>query len=840
MLFKRDKTPTPVRRLLILLVILAITPTLALAIILTLRLHHRQLELSQQQIRNTTLSVAMAVDEKLKAATKFGNFLASGIGVQDNVSDIQRTLERFSGKGPDWTHARVVDGTGSVIAQFSSQKPTRGAEEIFLTFPTKSGKIELGFSTATLTSYLMSQPLGEGWRIAVINEAGVIVARSHNPEAFVGNLATPRLRKKILAGATGFFEDVTKEGIESLGYLYRLKNGSLSIVTGAPRSELLAPLYHNLSFILIFGSFFLGVALILSIRIAKKISVPLSELSARASGTGLDSYPEALRTGLSEVNKVSMYLDESERKIREKEDLFQMIVNSMPQIVWLREPRTNETLLNDAWREYTGQSRTEPGKGWNFVHPEDLKASQEILTRAEEKGEAYEFEHRLLRKSDGLYRWHLVRSIPIKNSGGRVTHWIGTATDIDDQKRWGLALEVLAEASEIFSSTLSVDEILTAVAEIFVPKLGDWCAIDLQTPEGIRRVTLVHPDPAMKGKAEELIREYPPNPDDSLGAPNVIRTGKSEFYPDIPDEVLRVASRDQRHFELLKAFGFRSAVVIPISSRQRTLGALTLIYSDPSRRYRIDELPYFEDLGRRAGSAMENALLYESATKAILVRDEFLSIASHELKTPVTTLRLQLQIAEKMLEKEFSEETRTRLSRSLSTGLRQTGRLTGLVDELLDVSRISAGKLELHPEMTNLRDLLEEVSERFSTEERLRFGKIDDAEIKCDRARIDQVMTNLLTNALKYGDDKPVEVSLLRKESEVHFEVKDQGIGIHREKLPMIFERFERAVESGQFSGLGLGLYISRTIVEAHGGKITVTSEPGVGSTFTVIIPYHS
>jgi signal transduction histidine kinase len=217
-----------------------------------------------------------------------------------------------------------------------------------------------------------------------------------------------------------------------------------------------------------------------------------------------------------------------------------------------------------------------------------------------------------------------------------------------------------------------------------------------------------------------------------------------------------------------------------------------------------------------------------------------MSIASHELKTPVTTLRLRLDHLLRTVHR-TPDAAPERLTRGLEAAVAQVEKLVRLIEELLDVSRIAAGRLELDLERFDLCDLVRDAIER-SRDQAAAVGCSIDADLACpavgewDRLRLDQVVTNLLTNALKYGQGKPIRVSLRTEGGRVRLDVTDRGMGIDKKDQRRIFERFERA--AGQSSGgLGLGLYIVRQIVEAHGGSIDVESTPGAGATFTVELP---
>ncbi len=229
--------------------------------------------------------------------------------------------------------------------------------------------------------------------------------------------------------------------------------------------------------------------------------------------------------------------------------------------------------------------------------------------------------------------------------------------------------------------------------------------------------------------------------------------------------------------------------------------------------------------------------------KALTLREEFISLASHELNTPMTSLKLQTQLIQRKITSghDLSLDVVKKLVTTYDSQLK---RLIRIVSDMLDISRIKSGKLSLEYSTTDMEALVKDVIER--TTEKLylddvlfAFKSSGPIQGEWDYFRIEQVVLNLLTNAMKYGQDRPIEISLYEELGTVVLKVRDQGIGIGPENQERIFKRFERAVLSREYTGLGLGLYISKQIVEAHGGNISVESELGKGSTFTVRLPLH-
>jgi signal transduction histidine kinase len=248
-----------------------------------------------------------------------------------------------------------------------------------------------------------------------------------------------------------------------------------------------------------------------------------------------------------------------------------------------------------------------------------------------------------------------------------------------------------------------------------------------------------------------------------------------------------------------------------------------------------------EDKEKRAERERERLLA--ALKSAVTARDEFLSIAAHELRTPLTSLFLQLGGALRILEREEATPIGGRSLQKVKAALSQADHLTNLITALLDVSRIAMGRFALERCSFDLAELAREVADRLADQAH-RAGSPVTVQAEgavtgsWDRMKIDQVITNLLMNALKYGAGEPVDLEVTGAADEARIAVRDRGIGVAPDDVARIFERFERAVPSGHYGGLGLGLYLTRQIVEAHGGVIEVESEPGKGSLFRVRLPH--
>ncbi|XXX82648.1 ATP-binding sensor histidine kinase [Sorangium sp. So ce134] len=399
----------------------------------------------------------------------------------------------------------------------------------------------------------------------------------------------------------------------------------------------------------------------------------------------------------------------------------------------------------------------------------------------------------------------------------------------------------LAEAGEILSGSLDYAETLARVARLSVRSLCDWCLIDVVEGGETRRICWAHRDPAKERLLVELARRYPPGRDSPHPSARVLRDGEPLLMPEFPEETLRRYCDDDGHATLIRELGTHSFISVPLVARGQPIGVLSVVSSAPGRSYGEADLELVQEVARRAAIAIDNARLYRAAQEAVRARDEFLTVATHELNTPMTSLTLTLEAVRRAIEPGRRWEPQA-MGRKVDRALRQAARLTRLHNELLDVSRNQADRLSLEVVQVDLGAVVNDVIARL---------KLDLARAGCsvslrdsgrivglwDRARIDQIVTNLLANAMKFGAGKPVEIVVSEEAGTARLAVMDQGIGIDPARQEQIFERFGRAVSDRHYGGLGLGLYISRRIADAHGGSIRVRSAPGAGATFLVELP---
>jgi signal transduction histidine kinase/CHASE3 domain sensor protein len=400
--------------------------------------------------------------------------------------------------------------------------------------------------------------------------------------------------------------------------------------------------------------------------------------------------------------------------------------------------------------------------------------------------------------------------------------------------------QLLGDASRILASTLDYEKTLQAVANLAVGELADWCGVDLVDGNGaVRQVVVAHKDEEKVKWARELNKRYPPDYDGPTGVGNVIRTGKPQLYADISDEMITAAAKDPDHLAIMRQLQIRSALLVPMIARGRTLGALTLISSRAERRYGEADLGLAMELATRAAMAIDNAQLYRGALAASEAKSAFLATMSHELRTPLNAIigyesLLGEQIGGQMNESQLAQLSRIRAN---------ADHLLGLIDEILTFSRLDAGKeivrreeLRLHKVVGDAITMVTPLAEAKGLKLR---DETTDGRLVTDGGKVRQILLNLLSNAIKFSDDGEIVVRSEQVDGSIRLSVVDSGIGIAAENLETIFDPFWQVEQRStrRAGGTGLGLSVSRSLARLLGGEVTVQSTPARGSRFDLVLP---
>lgn len=417
-----------------------------------------------------------------------------------------------------------------------------------------------------------------------------------------------------------------------------------------------------------------------------------------------------------------------------------------------------------------------------LLDPEDRGQVLLTVQEAIERHEPYTVEHRV-RQPDGSLRWMMGKGRPFYDEQGKLARMSGVTIDITERRLAELEYQQIFDIPTNLICIFGFDGSFHKINPAFKAIMG-W---DPEHLIGKPITEFIHPEdvPLTKEKVYSLV------------------TGAASMVTDLR---IRGQSRDG-------SYRWVSWSGTAVDDKIYAIG------TDITERIKAEQ----------------------ALSEAVRVRDEFISVASHELKTPLTSMQLQTQIAEREIARGntayFTEE---RSRKFLGVLGQQIVRLTTLVEDMLDVSRISLKSLRMEKSRFDLGALVEEVLEKLPAQPHggeVSFRAEEKVEGSWDRFRMEQVLVNLLTNARKYGAGKPVRVELRCEAGEAVLSVADQGVGIAEENQQRIFERFERVTQDRGISGLGLGLYITRHIVVNHEGRIDVESQPGKGSKFIVRLP---
>ncbi len=586
-------------------------------------------------------------------------------------------------------------------------------------------------------------------------------------------------------------------------------------------------------------------------------------------GQRLHRLPVAIRESLEKA-KLRRQYEETVIQLRVSEERYRLISDLISDFAYAYRIEPDgmpvREWTTEAFVRITGYELNEIDLrgGWQaLVSPEDIPIVIQRYLRLM-AGEANVSEFRIVTQS-GDVRWLRNFARPLwDETERRVTFIYGAAQDITAQKQAEAERELLlhreqqaraeaetakqrslflAEASQLFSTSLDYRTTLARVAQLAVPKLADWCFIDI-AEDNI--TTLGEPvtaaaDPAKRDAVLELRRRYPTPITQEYGPAKVLRTGKPELVSDVPMSLITAIAQDEEHLRLLQQLQPRTYITAPLIARDRTLGCITLASAQPDCCYQTADLEMALELARRAAIAIDNARLYQDAQEANRLKDEFLAIVSHELRTPLNSI---LGWAQMMFSHKLDAEMTHKALKIIERNAKSQAKL---IDDILDTSRIIQNKIYLNLELIHLVPIINTIIEDArpladSQQVRLKLALDPAVEpIEGDSQRLQQVIWNLLSNAIKFTPQGgQVELRLEQIDTVAQITVKDTGQGIDPKFLPHIFERFRQAegATTRSYGGLGLGLSIVHHLVALHHGSVQAHSEGvGKGSVFTVQLP---
>ncbi|HEX8909383.1 MAG TPA: ATP-binding protein [Anaeromyxobacteraceae bacterium] len=509
---------------------------------------------------------------------------------------------------------------------------------------------------------------------------------------------------------------------------------------------------------------------------------------------------------------------------------YQTLIEGLSQaIVWTLEPLSHSCtfaspsagpLLGFALQRWT----EEPGFWLARLPQEDREQFVRTAAGLTPGGPAAKLEHRLIR-ADGSVAFFesTFRLLGGDEPEPARLEVQGLSVDVTEAVESRSATAFLARASDELSRSLEVRDIAAQAVGMAAGPLADWASVDV---EGFATVAC-HARPELQRAAQAAAERFARSGRVAAAEPTLVEN---------PLQVDGTAGPERLPLQLECA----GALVLPLSARGRRLGTLCL-FSREAGRFLARRREVAGEFARRLTQSVENALLHARTEAAVRAREEFLSIASHELRTPLTALHLQVQMLRSAAEKGGEGASGDDLQRRLAVLARQIDRLTALVNTLLDLARIRSERLSLDVAPCDLADVVRDAAARF--EEVLAAGgralvvEIADGLVgRWDRTRLEQLLTNLIGNAVKHGGRGAVTVQVRRAEASAVLRVADAGPGIPESEQARIFEPFAQGRDAGR-GGLGLGLYIARSIAEAHGGRISLESAAGHGTTFHVQLP---
>ena len=665
------------------------------------------------------------------------------------------------------------------------------------------------------------------------------------------------------------------------------------------------------------------------------------------------------------------FRDITERKhAEETQHLLAAIVASSDDVIVSKTLNGIITSWNAAAEKLFGYTAQEAvGQHISLIIPPELHQEEEVIIQHLRNGQRIDHYETVRLRKDGTTVAVSLSISPVKDKEGKTIGAAKIARDITERKRAEEQQTFLNEVGTILASSLDYQTTLSTLARLAVPRLADWCSIDLEHDGSIEQVAVFHPDQEIIAWSKQVQQLHQPAINATVGVPKVIHTGKTLFCPLVTDAMLMGAAKSEEELALMRNIGVSSCIIVPLRLQGKTFGTMTFSFTHVNRHYTRADVAFAEAVASRAALAIENAQLYQQAKEAreqlevilqnvadgIIVydqhhqiiyaneaaahltgfssvqtmlvtlpngivaqfelideqghpfplsqlphqrvlageqeaqamigyrksstpqsihwsiskarpvldeqgkllfaitiihditervqaeqrKDAFISIASHELKTPVTSLKGFAHVLERRLRAQGDEQGLVYLAKMD----RQLNKLTKLISELLDISRMQVDKLILQQEAFDLSSLVQEIVENLQLTTRTHQLCFEDTEpvlVVGDRERIGQVLINLVTNAIKYSPqaDKVI-IRIARDQSHALLSVQDFGIGIAKEHHQHIFERFYQVTDPGgqTYPGLGIGLYIASDIISRHGGHIWLESTEGKGSTFSISLP---
>ena len=562
----------------------------------------------------------------------------------------------------------------------------------------------------------------------------------------------------------------------------------------------------------------------------------------------------ALQAYLTLINLSSLIILVTVADRRRSQQELKSIVENSATIVFLKDLKGRFLMINPRYEELI-ERKSEWVKGltdfdlFPRIYAERFAANDRKVL-AERKAIRFPETAPAL---NGTERFYLSVKFPLFDAAGEPYALCGFATDVTEMKSAEMRIRNAEERSRLMAdisrefgeARLQLKTIYEIVAKEVAEFFEDGSIVRMFPYEGedSKTVAFHHSDEAVL----QVMRDTLPNTNaiaDLEAKDELMRTGKALRVTVDPKELLK--RLDPKVWPIVEKYPVHSWMVAPLWIAGKMIGTISAFRYRNVGPYTAEEEDCLQDIADRAALAIDNARLYQDSQKAIQLREDFISIASHELKTPLTPLKLQLSLLRRHLSREGAEIPQLdRLLKVVQNSDRDVDRLVRLVENLLDTSRITKGMISLSRTHCDLGEIVLSVLERYENNLKKAGCEVNTDLEKgvvgfWDPFRIEQVMVNLLTNAMKYGAGQPIEIKVDKSDADARVAIQDHGIGIQKKDHDRIFDRFERAMPITAYGGLGLGLFITRQILDAHHGKIRLESDIGQGSRFVVELPLEA
>lgn len=539
--------------------------------------------------------------------------------------------------------------------------------------------------------------------------------------------------------------------------------------------------------------------------------------------------------------------------LRKSEEEYRTIAESIPQIVWSATPEGQVTYLSQNWSIYTGQRidrQQHIKQDWlAFIHPEDKENVFSKWQNALRNHNQMQIECRL-RGKDNIYKWFLIKALPLKVQSNEVIKWFGTATEIDEKKKLALKNEILAQVSLILEESFNYKQTFVKACRSLIPKIVDWCFISI-CRENVWQTMEVCAQEQEKMYLARKLKKYLQHSNhnflkinDEVFLKNSSCTNRFLLYKkELSDHDAKELSYDHEHYCLLKQLAPVSLVMCPLSVGKKKFGQLVFISSRSDYLFCESEIRLFEEFSEKLAVTLDKAYLYQKAKESNRLKDEFLANISHELRTPVNAL---LGLTKELGNEQNDKDRHQICSLMKKHALHQAH----LVNNVFDVVSLLNNTFKLNIQKHSLKDIiLNAVDSQLSSAEEKNINivlKLSPSielitSFSCDRTRLIQALAHMLANSIKFSyPDSTITVEADIFDQKVRLRVLDSGEGIDSNFLPHVFDRFiqEDGSTSRRHGGLGVGLYLVHEIIKLHSGKVIVESAGKErGACFSIEMP---